>query len=243
MTSKSNPIKPLTKTRFVQAMSCPTKLYYANHKDYPDKRMEDPFLEKLAEGGYQVGELAKCMHPGGIDVFSLDTAAAVTETTELMQQDNVVIFEAAIAWNDCLVRVDVLVKQDKSITLYEVKAKSYDSRGESPFVGKRGGLDSGWKPYLYDVAFQHYVLTGAFPDHEVKPYLRLVDKAAVSSIDGINQAFRILTVNGRRQVQIDSAVQLPHNADGLLVNVPVSDLVERIRSLSLIHISEPTRPY
>jgi len=59
-------------------------------------RMDDPFLEKLAEGGYQVGELAKCMHPGGIDVVSLDAAEAIAETTALLQQDNVVIFEAIV---------------------------------------------------------------------------------------------------------------------------------------------------
>jgi len=223
-------IKPLTKSRFVQATTCSTKLYYANHKDYPDSRMGDPFLKSLADGGYQVGELAKRMHPTGVDVVSLDSVTAVAETAELMQRDNVIIFEAAIAWNDCLIRVDVLVKQGTSIQFYEVKAKSFDSRAELPFVGKKGGLSSDWKPYLFDVAFQHYVLSGYFPEYDVKPYLRLVDKAAKSSIDGINQVFRIATVNGRREVKVNSNIELPSRADGLLVDVSVSDLVERIRS-------------
>ena len=120
--------------------------------------MEDAFLQSLADGGYQVGELAKSMHPHGVDMASLESATAVAETTELMRQDNVIIFEAAIAWNDCLIRVDVLVKQGTSIKFYEVKAKSFDSHSELPFVGTKGGLASAWKPYLFAVSYTHLTL-------------------------------------------------------------------------------------
>jgi len=228
--SASTVTKPLSKSRFVQATSCSTKLYYANRKAYRDKRVDDRFMAALADGGYQVGELAKCMHPEGVDVHTLDTGQAVAETQTLLARENVVIFEAAIAWNGCLVRVDVLVKEGQHIRLVEVKAKSFNSARELPFVGKQGGLNSGWKKYLFDVAFQHYVLTGALPDCEVVPYLRLVDKAAVSQIDGINQMFPIVTVEGDRQVEVDPAVKASAGSTGLLVDVPMAELVERIRT-------------
>ena len=48
-----------TKSKFKLALECPTSLYYAGKKGYLDKAVDDPFLQALAEGGYQVGELAK----------------------------------------------------------------------------------------------------------------------------------------------------------------------------------------
>ncbi len=56
--------KYLTKSRFQLALSCPTKLYYTANPEYADLKQEDTFLQALAEGGYQVGELAKYYHHG-----------------------------------------------------------------------------------------------------------------------------------------------------------------------------------
>lgn len=55
----------LTKSRFKIALSCPTKLFFTGKDSYPDSSSEDTFLEALAEGGYQVGELAKHYFHGG----------------------------------------------------------------------------------------------------------------------------------------------------------------------------------
>ena len=38
-------------------LECPKKLYY--YEDYKSRDSDNEFLEILAEGGYQVGELAK----------------------------------------------------------------------------------------------------------------------------------------------------------------------------------------
>jgi hypothetical protein len=51
----------LTKTRFTIAMDCPRKLDYLRDKSYHDARRHDAFLASLAEGGQQVGELARQM--------------------------------------------------------------------------------------------------------------------------------------------------------------------------------------
>jgi len=58
----------LTKSRFKLAVECPRKLFYTGKKEYLDKSRDDSFLAALAEGGYQVGELAKLMYPGGVTV-------------------------------------------------------------------------------------------------------------------------------------------------------------------------------
>jgi hypothetical protein len=57
----------LTKSRFKLAVECPTKLFYTGKgKEYKDAMVEDDFLAMLAEGGYQVGELAKSIVTRGV---------------------------------------------------------------------------------------------------------------------------------------------------------------------------------
>lgn len=76
----------LTKSRFKLATECPTKLFYTHKKDeYADQALDDAFLEALAEGGFQVGELAKAMNPGGHDIKSLGYDESLAETNELLK--------------------------------------------------------------------------------------------------------------------------------------------------------------
>ena len=115
----------LTKSKFKLATECPTKLFYTGKKDeYANTSLDNPFLEALAEGGYQVGELAKYYYPNGHNIDTLDYDDALDQTNKLLEQDNVVIFEAAVKYNDLFIRVDILEKRGKFIKLIEVKAKS-----------------------------------------------------------------------------------------------------------------------
>ena len=68
--SLPNPKKPryLTKSRFKIAQECPTKLAYTGKPGYGNTKNDDPFLRALAEGGFQVGALAKLYIPGGTEV-------------------------------------------------------------------------------------------------------------------------------------------------------------------------------
>ena len=60
----------LTKSRFKLAVECPTKLfYYGKGKEYRDTMSEDAFMAMLAEGGYQVGALAKLRYLDGIEIY------------------------------------------------------------------------------------------------------------------------------------------------------------------------------
>jgi len=101
----------LTKSRFKLAVECPRKLFYTGKREYLDKSRDDSFLAALAEGGYQVGELAKLMYPGGVTIEELGHQIALEKTQELLKQDHVVIFEAALAHENLFIRVDILKKQ------------------------------------------------------------------------------------------------------------------------------------
>ena len=110
----------LTKSRFKMALSCPTKLFYTKKlKEYADNKIEDPFLMALAKGGFQVGELAKCYYPDGIEVEGLDYDKTWDETQKLLEQENIMLFEPAIKFNNLFVRVDILIKTGKNKKPYE----------------------------------------------------------------------------------------------------------------------------
>src|SRR5690242_10391528 len=94
----------LTKSKFQLAMECPTKLYYSDKPEYSNLKSVDSFLQALAESGYQIAELAKAYHPGGIAIGTLDDEQAIAETLNLLERDNVTIFEAAIRYNNLFVR-------------------------------------------------------------------------------------------------------------------------------------------
>lgn len=225
------PPKPryLTKSRFKLALECPTKLFYTGKSDlYPDRKREDEFLQALADGGFQVGELAKLMFPGGIEITSRSHDEQVAETERLLERDEVTLFEAAIRHGDLFARVDVLRKTGSQIELIEVKAKSFDSTADRGFRGARGGIDSGMKPYLQDVAFQRHVLGMAYPQWRASSFLMLADKAKTCSVDGLNQRFRIRRVDGRPVVTVAPGTDERTIGTPVLACVNVDDLVDKI---------------
>ena len=220
------PTPHLSKSRFTQALSCPTKLYYQGKPEYANRSLEDSFLASLAEGGFQVGALAKCHFPEGVEVDTLNPDLAVEQTRALMQREEVVIFEAAFKVGSLLVRTDILVKSGKNLELIEVKAKSFDSK-EGSLFNKNGSISSAWKEYVYDVAFQKHVLSLALPGMEIQAFMMLVDKTALCPVDGLNQMFRVAKdEQGRSRVVVSPDLSLGHLKPSLLVKVPLDQACE-----------------
>lgn len=220
----------LTKSRFKLAVECPTKLFYAGKgKEYRDAMGENDFLAMLAEGGYQVGALAKLRYPEGIEIEGLGHDAAEAQTREYLQRENVVLFEPAIRFGNFFIRIDVLVKTGNRFELIEVKAKSYNSL-EPGIEGKRGGISSGMLPYIQDAAFQTWVLQQAFPQAEITTFLMMPDKAKVAPVDGINQMFKINKRDRGFDVEIrcGSDVDMKALAESLLAKVCVDRYVAEV---------------
>lgn len=216
----------LTKSRFKLAMECPVKLYYTGRPEYPDTKLDNPFLQALAEGGFQVGELAKLYYPGGHNIDTIDYDKALEQTDELLKHENVTIFEAAVLFKNLFIRIDVLEKKGNKVKLIEVKAKSIDIENYDGFISGKGGLKSVWSPYLYDVAFQKYVLTSAFPEYEVTSYLMLANKNAVASVDGLNQRF-FLQKDSRNRTSV-KVTDTSDTGNKLLTLIKVDDESEII---------------
>jgi hypothetical protein len=219
----------LTKSRFKLALECPTKLFYAGKADeYADRKREDEFLQALADGGFQVGELAKLMFPGGIEITARSHDEQVAETERLLERDEVTLFEAAIRHGNLFARVDILRKTGSKVELIEVKAKSFDSATDQGFRGARGGINREMKPYLQDVAFQCHVLRLAHPRLYVYSFLMLADKAKACSVNGLNQRFKIRRADGRPVVTVAAGTNETTIGTPILTCVNVDDVVDEI---------------
>jgi hypothetical protein len=220
----------LTKSRFTLANECPTKLFYTGKKDtYPDASFEDEFLKSLAEGGIQVGELAKAFYPGGHDIPELDYENSLQKTAELLEQDEVTIYEAAFRFENLFIRADVLVKKGNYVDLIEVKAKSCNGPGEAQFLKKKGAVRAEWKPYLEDVAFQHYVLSNAHPEWRIQSHIMLVDKEATCPTDGLHQKFLLTRdESGRAHCEATQPLTSGERNSGLLAAIPLEESLKQI---------------
>ncbi|MBE0583321.1 MAG: DUF2779 domain-containing protein [Desulfofustis sp.] len=219
----------LTKSRFKLALECPAKLFYTGKTEYANQKLEDSFLLALAEGGFQVGELAKCYFPGGHEVKTLDHDQAVNQTKELLQADKVTIYEAALAAGNLFVRADILVKNGNRLSLYEVKAKSFNSEGKTSFLTKKGAISSEWRPFLYDVAFQKHVIKQAVPSCEISASLMLVDKTALCPTDGLNQKFQVVRDrNGRSAVVVSDSLAAADLTPPILCTVNADTICDQI---------------
>jgi len=230
--------KYLTKSRFKLGLECPTKLFYNIHTNiYHDEKLDNDFLQALAKGGFQVGELAKLYYKEltntpWFDIDTLDETVAVERTESALLEEEVVIFEAAIRVGFKYIRVDILHKTKNVIRILEVKSKSGKGKDPSQFFGASGGVDSKWRPYLEDIVFQKIVMEEYLEEKEfnmpVRAFLMVPDKLKKASIDGLHQKFVLVENNGRHECQPLSGLTKEDLGDKILSEIPVSDATARI---------------
>ena len=199
-----------TKSAFKEALTCPARLNYFKNAKYANQNLTDEFLQSLAEGGFQVGELAKVYYgvPPENDLSALmKYEEPLKRTQELFAQEKCVIAEAAFRFGNMFIRADIVRKEGHRVELVEVKAKSWDPSGDvfAKPDRKSGRLKvtSDIVPYVYDVAFQKYVLRNALKElypgetFDIHAALMMADKSKVADVAGINQCFKIVKSDGR----------------------------------------------
>ncbi|MCY4523972.1 MAG: DUF2779 domain-containing protein [Halobacteriovoraceae bacterium] len=231
-------MKYLTKSKFKMALECPTKLFYNEHKEiYANAKLDDPFLAALAKGGFQVGELAKCYYPEGHDIEDLDYDKSLLKTSKLLKKNNVIIFEAAVKYQKLFIRVDILEKKGNTLNLIEVKSKSVNPESFDKELWNSKDLKKGihflkrnWKSYLYDIAFQSFVLKKAFPNYKVNNFLMCTDKSVKASVDGLNQKFLLVENNDRVKAVVNGDVSPQALGEQILYKIPVDEIIEIIHS-------------
>jgi hypothetical protein len=133
----------ISKSSFIRGKQCLKSLYLSKkHPELRDKISEEQ--QALFNHGHKVGELAQKLFPGGVmAAFNLPEGfmQSINKTKELIERGESIIYEAGFMFENTHCFVDILVKENEKWNMYEVK-----SSGSITDV------------YLYDAAFQYYVL-------------------------------------------------------------------------------------
>jgi len=235
-------LKYLTKTLFKKGLECPLKLT-VNYKSPQEK---NEFLSALADGGFQAEELSRLHYRPGYLIDDRDYANSLKNTNDLLKKPDSIIYEAAFLHENLFVRTDILVKTGNVIKVIEVKAKSFDSTMNNVFINNSGRIRPEWRLYLFDLAFQKYVVQKSYPEYSIQSYLMLADKSKRASIDGLNQLFQI-TKNPNSRTGIDVKVESiedigdpimePRNLSGLINDI-ISKDIHKIHGLSFKSLVE-----
>ena len=235
-------MKYLTKTLFKKGLECPLKLT-VNYKS-PEEKNE--FLSALADGGFQAEELSRLHYRPGYLVEDRDYTNSLKNTNDLLKKPDSIVYEAAFLHENLFVRTDILVKTGNVIKVIEVKAKSFDSTMNNVFINNSGRIRPEWRLYLFDLAFQKYVVQKSHPEYSIQSYLMLADKSKRASIDGLNQLFQI-TKNPNSRTGIDvklesiedigDPIMEPRNLSGLINDI-ISKDIHKIHGLSFKSLVE-----
>lgn len=194
----------LTKSDFKVARTCPTKLYYRK-KGYPTLEDGDEQLSILADQGYLIEALARTLYPDGRWIgFSDDVESAAWDTMSALSE-NCTLFEATFISEGMLARVDILIKRGNILELIEIKSKGFNRQKNDDFIHNgqpnlfraaksSDNIQSEWRPYLEDAAFQTNILRQVFPDAIIVPYLLMPDTSQPSHIDGLHRHFSLRSI-------------------------------------------------
>ncbi len=228
----------LSKSDFQLASTCPKKLVYKK-QGYPTSNDTNEYMDMLAKGGYVVGHLATLLYPDGVDIDEKTTLGAINKTNECLQQENCVLFEAAIQSGEKLIRVDILEKIGNKINLIEVKAKSHDTEDDKYKQEKL------LEKYIEDVAFQYLVMSEALPDFDIHPYLFMPDKSKRTNIEGLIGWFTVIDskVYNDKEVEELPAQQKPRFKKPDVIfkydkNVNRSNFIELLKKDGLLQLRD-----
>ncbi|HXB41018.1 MAG TPA: DUF2779 domain-containing protein [Bacteroidia bacterium] len=145
--------------------------------------MKDPLpAEKKAvfNRGHKVGILAQQLFPGGVDVSPdhvFKYAESVEKTKELIAAGEKIIYEAAFIFDDTLVALDILVKEDEKWFAYEVKSSLKISQA-----------------YVMDAALQYYIIKNCLPGLEDISLVNLNEKYCLEDQLDVKKLFKITSV-------------------------------------------------
>ena len=115
--------KMLSKSRYLNGLQCPRLLWIATNQ--PERIPEpDAATQHIFDQGHLVGELAKKLFPGGIDVPAGDFMGNIALTKSLIQKRKP-LFEAGILSGKIYSRVDILNPvNDDEWDIIEVKSST-----------------------------------------------------------------------------------------------------------------------
>jgi len=116
----------LSKSQYIRGLQCHKSLWLYKNKpelrDTPDNQTESSF-----NTGYDVGELAKKLFPGGMEIEfeSKIFNGMIKKTKELISNGTEVIYEATFSEDGIFTMADILVRNGNAWDIYEAKASTH----------------------------------------------------------------------------------------------------------------------
>lgn len=200
----------LSKSTFIRGLKCSKALYLnKHHKDLRDELSEQQ--EAIFEQGTRVGELAQNLFPGGIDCTPEELwnlQESVSKTKEAIEQGANIIYEAAFQFDEVLVLLDILVKDEECWKAYEVKSST-----------------SVHETYINDATIQSYVIGQCGINLKDVSIVHLNNQYVFDGELNINQLFSINSV----KEQVDQLLPMIPRQIRLMKEVLAGDEVPDVK--------------
>ena len=212
----------LSKSTIIRGIQCVKSLYLNKHnKDLREDISEQ--LKQVFNTGHQVGELAQDLFPNGeygALPNEIPSVKSVIRTQELIEKGVNIIYEATFQFNDVMVAMDILVKENGVWKAYEVKSSTsvkdtfvLDASVQY-YVITKSGVD------LADISIVHinnqYIKQGDIDIHKLFSISTVLDEVIknqeyVSEI--IDEFKEVLNLDKVPEIEIGPHCFSPYNCD------------------------------
>ena len=71
-------------------------------------------------------------------------------------------------------------------------------------------------------------MENALPNYNIKPYLMLADKNKKTSINGLNQFFKITKIGSRKKITVNKTINYDDLGSEILLKIDVGNFVQMI---------------
>lgn len=208
-----------TKHLFGAGIECPTKLYYYSQA-YPQNKQSIPFIKHAVFNKRLLKALTRSVYPGGIFIEEGSVTEAASKTKQLLNQNEVVLFNGIFEHRQMMARLPIIYRQDNQLILYHIQTKAFDSR-KHRLADKEGHIYSKWRSYLIDFAYQIYLVKQAYPDEGITPFLVLPKKNGQAFTDNLPSLLEPFDDH-------DAPLFVAKSNQELLAKLDVSDLILKV---------------
>lgn len=180
-----------------------------------------PFIKHAVYNKRLLKALARSVYPEGIFVENKPVEKAATRTKQLLDRDEVVIFDAIFEQHQMMARLPIVHKLGNQIALFHIQTKAFDSRRHRLDDAREGRIYSKWRDYIIDFAYQVYLVRRDYSDFKIKPFLILPEKNGQSFTDNLISLLKPLDEH-------DSPIIVDETNQQLLAKIEVADLVDKV---------------
>lgn len=115
----------LSKSQYIRGLQCHKALWLVKNRRELIPAV-DAQKQQMFDTGHEVGELAKQLFPGGVDIVfeAGDFQGMIDQTAAAIANGADVIYEASFRAEDVFIMADILVRNGTEWDLYEVKAST-----------------------------------------------------------------------------------------------------------------------